>query len=426
MKKKSLLFVFAIFIAIMAFSQNKPWKEEGNNATNSSKLGTTNNKSLNIITNDQERMIVKKDGGVEIYNYLKINGFTETDSLYVKGSLIISKDSSSFFFDPNIGTCDRMRVSTGNFSIMHGFNLPAPWGAPVTTPFVRVGIGTQNAQSKLHLFHPTGNVFSQTTNNSTGVTATDGFLVGITADGTAELRQQEDRSIRIFTNDGTNNNQRMIITHNDDVTNLPRVGIGRDNLLEPRTFLQIGQDIAVINTGYRNWMNIGELVVDEKSNNMYFGFSQINHIINWGSESANQDDNRLRFVNTSGNGLVQSGLPDGIEIARMVSDGTTGRMGIGDFFTIGQDPTLVLDVIGNARLRTLPTQQDETLTRCVVVDDDGVLHWRNFDGSSSGTTLGGECDVVNDINPLLVDWEIPLNSHNFVFSGQGIGNNRVG
>lgn len=98
MKKKNLLFVAAICIVTMAFSQNKPWKEQGNNVSSSSKLGTTNNKSLKIITNDQERMKVNKNGGVEINDYLKINGYTETDSLYVKGSLVISKDSSSFFF----------------------------------------------------------------------------------------------------------------------------------------------------------------------------------------------------------------------------------------------------------------------------------------------------------------------------------------
>ena len=41
--------------------------------------------------------------------------------------------------------------------------------------------------------------------------------------------------------------------------------------------------------------------------------------------------------------------------------------------------------------------------------------------------LGGECDEINDINPLLVDWKIPLNNHNFVFSGQGnVGTNNVG
>jgi len=57
-----------------------------------------------------------------------------------------------------------------------------------------------------------------------------------------------------------------------------------------------------------------------------------------------------------------------------------GNVGIGT-----QHPTQKIDVNGNARLRDLPNIHNENLTKCVVVDDDGVLHWRDFGGG--GTTL---------------------------------------
>ncbi|HNQ68099.1 MAG TPA: hypothetical protein PKN32_06965, partial [Bacteroidales bacterium] len=272
---------------------------------------------------------------------------------------------------------------------------------------VHVGIGN-NFSDPQHMIHvhttplivgfPTPDAMIGFTHNLTGAATTDGFLVGINSDGTAELRQQEDFPIRIFTNEGVNNNQRMIISH-DAASNVPRVGIGTETLLEPRTFLHIGQDIDVNGNGYRTWMNIGELVVNDQNDNMYFGFPNreigiSDHIINWGSKNSIDENNRLRFINTTGDPAVTSGSTQGLEVARMVVVGDVieeGRMGIGDFYNLGEDPTQTLDVDGNARLRDLPVNfHDETLTRCVVVDDDGVLHWRNFTGGGPGTTLGND------------------------------------
>jgi len=371
----------------MVYGQNTPWKTKGNSVGRNDYLGTNNNQSLIIKTNSQKRMQVNSSGGVEVNDFLKVNGYVETDSLYVKGSMIISDDEGSFYFDPNIG-CDRMRVSTGNFAIMGGFNFPPPWGWQVVTPLVNVGIGTQNAQSKLHLFTPTGNVFSQTTNNITSASATDGFLVGINTDGVAELRQQEDLPIRIFTNDGVLHEQRMIISH-DAGSNVPRVGIGTSVLSEPRTFLHIGQNINTVSSGYRTWMNIGELVVNDQSDNMYFGFSDSisipgtsDYIINWGARSSDENNNILRFVNTTANTAVTSGSDEGLEVARMVSNGTDGSMGI----NIDENPTETLDVDGNARIRQVPFGEFDSV---LVINGDGVLHWRNFEGGGPGTSLGG-------------------------------------
>jgi hypothetical protein len=302
---------------------------------------------------------------------------------------------------------------------------------------VHLGIGNNfsDPQHMIHV-HTTPIIINQPppasmigfTHNLTGASATDGFLVGINSDGVAELRQQENLPIRIFTNDGVLHEQRMIISH-DATSNVPRVGIGTSVLTNPRTFLQIGFDCNIAGNGYRDWMDVGELIVNDKEDNMYFGFTGrlfglSDHVINWGSRDSITEQNRLRFVNTSGVDItIPSGSPVGLEVARMVvSNGEIGRMGIGNFFALGEDPTETLDVDGNARIRQVP---EGDYDRALVIDETGVLHWRNIEGGLS-TSLGGECDEFNDINPLTSDWEIPLDEYNFVFSGQVQDKTRIG
>lgn len=190
--------------------------------------------------------------------------------------------------------------------------------------------------------------------------------------------------------------------------------------------LHIGGD-GQENSGYREWMNIGTFYnsEDQLMDNMYVGLYDTDNIdvndavINWGNNPTTQpgDADRLRFIFTA---YPDLGLPasedEGLEIARMISNGTTGRMGIGDFFSLGDDPSHTLDVLGNARLRELPENQWQgDFNKFVVIDEEGVLHWRSDIGP--GETLGNICGSTQ-VNPLDDDWEIPLDGHNFVFSGQ--------
>jgi hypothetical protein len=206
------------------------------------------------------------------------------------------------------------------------------------------------------------------------------------------------------------------------------VGIGNKH---PLTMLHIGADHG----GWRDWMDIGTFYgsrVDNGKDNMYVGlwehaFDQHDAIVSWGNnplETTAAD--RLRFIFTAYETAgVAASANEGLEIARMTSNGDYGRMGIGDFNTLGQEPTHTLDVIGNARLRELPENQwqDNSLNKFVVVDDEGVLHWSN--DVSTGSALGNICG--NAPNNLTDNWEIPLNDNNFVFSGQGpVGTNGVG
>lgn len=74
MKTKMLLAIAALCVATLVNGQNKPWKEEGNNANNSSRLGTLNNKPLKIFTNDEVRMVVNADGEVVVKDSLLVEG----------------------------------------------------------------------------------------------------------------------------------------------------------------------------------------------------------------------------------------------------------------------------------------------------------------------------------------------------------------
>lgn len=455
--------------------------------------------------------------------------------------------------DP-IGTTDNIQSTAGkiNFGGTPMFNFSN----------IKLGVGTVSPQHKMHL-HDRNPLFSippsmnpnpvrmAFTNEAqiggTGNTATDGFLVGIAANGTAELKQQENRDMLMFTGDGSNNYSRVVIkgeagtnqgfvgigpdfsdplsvlhinasemttgkvfrtngsaklsnmwqlftggnyissteklriftttntneangtlqndenitlqaTQRDmifnaggDGTDFERMRIlGKDHNLSsttpwyaiaragnvgigtahPLSMLQIGGEAAA-GGGWREWMDIGTYYASKSNyDNMYVGLrerdSDVNEaIINWGNNPATQPSSfdRLRFVFTANafTGLPASGT-EGLEIARMISNGTYGRMGIGDFLSINEDPTQTLDVIGNARIREVP---QGSFNKALVIDDTGVLHWRNFEGGGTGASLGNICGGTE--NFLIDNWEIPLNNYNFVFSGQGpIGTNSVG
>jgi hypothetical protein len=49
----------------MLNAQNN-WKLSGNSITNGDFMGTTNSKNLVIKTNDTTRMVIKKNGGVDV------------------------------------------------------------------------------------------------------------------------------------------------------------------------------------------------------------------------------------------------------------------------------------------------------------------------------------------------------------------------
>ena len=312
------------------------------------------------------------------------------------------------------------------------------------TGFWSVGGGFA-PQSLLHLnddqpdnTSPPNPVYTQFTNTGgntggIGATATDGFLVGIAANGIAELNQQENDQIDIF----TNNIRRIRVWHSTD--NNARVGIG-PALTNPLTYLHLGDD-AVTGGGYRNWMDIGVYMnstLGNPSDNMYVGLRQISGdltdaIINWGNNpTIDTTADRLRFVFTAPTGIgVNASSNDGLEIARMISNGNTGSIGLGgdptyNLYTNNPDPGNTVeinspatsDVPGTSGLRFTDLTSNSTIVTnpgigILSVDEDGDVIYVDAAG------VGG---VDNDwfrAGTILPDANIDDNIYTQGFTGLG-------
>lgn len=86
-----LLFIIASLIVSMAFSQNKPWKQNGDDVNSNAKLGTTNNQPLRLITNDTERIVVSETGEVFVKDSIHVEGRLIAQEYIKTGSLHVLK-----------------------------------------------------------------------------------------------------------------------------------------------------------------------------------------------------------------------------------------------------------------------------------------------------------------------------------------------
>ena len=291
----------------------------------------------------------------------------------------------------------------------------------------------------------------------------DGLRLGVDGSNTAYLRQQENQPFIIQTDwdnsiGGITTGERMRVTSigapgvrnpagaTDD--NITRVAIshnGADPITDPVSLLHLGYDVGQIfpnDDGWRDWMDVG-MFINQSNDNMYVGLKReegaspiddrFDAVISWGD---NQDPvspfqigpDNLRFIFTSTDG-IGSGDPvsvsnDGLEVARMqpslastLPQSNFGMMGIGNFspnsanILNGIPVDAKLDIDGDLRIREV-TRVDPL--NCVLVIDTNDLnrvHWRPMDSS-----VGNYCSEPQD--PLTGNYEIPLDSFNFYFSGQ--------
>jgi len=105
-----------------------------------------------------------------------------------------------------------------------------------------------------------------------------------------------------------------------------------------------------------------------------------------------------------------SGL-EGLEMMRIrpyrkeADDAVEGFVGIGDFLSASTGPEERLDILnGRLRIRELPLAANEnaSLAKYLVTDNNGVIHWRNVPGSGGGG--GCEWDQVAVSNNLRTAW----------------------
>lgn len=84
LKKAIGVMIITLCTSQVVFAQGNTYKTSGNNnGTSGSKLGWKNCADLNVVTNDSTRMIVKKDGNVEIMKNLVVDGKITGDSIHI-------------------------------------------------------------------------------------------------------------------------------------------------------------------------------------------------------------------------------------------------------------------------------------------------------------------------------------------------------
>ena len=176
--------------------------------------------------------------------------------------------------------------------------------------------------------------------------------------------------------------------------------------------------------GYRPWMRNG-ITFTGNSDQMYIGqkytyddpqdhtsgeltdFSDA--IIQWSDNPGTWLSDRMRFIFTSeynnSNPTGNSSL-EGLEAMQLFPDdsGQEVLVGIGDWFAAGVNPSERLDVLDRTiRIqRLVPDYLDDTLSRVVVTDGNGRLHWRPI------SSLPDNCE-----------WDMNIGAPNHVFTAQG-------
>jgi hypothetical protein len=180
------------------------------------------------------------------------------------------------------------------------------------------------------------------------------------------------------------------------------VGIGIFNPLGPGNLVSRPHSLLHLNgggtqdSGFRPWMQTG-ITMTRQTDQGYFGLKDEggarNHtVVAWSDNNlTHPGPDLLKFIfvadNVFANGIA--GSDDGLEAVRVApaGGGNESFFGIGDWFTTGGNgnPTERLDILdGRVRIRELPlvANQNETLNKYMVVDDNGVVQWRNLPPAS--------------------------------------------
>jgi hypothetical protein len=324
----------------------------------------------------------------------------------------------------------------------------------------------------------------------TAISAGDGFRWGILGNtaqiqnGNAYIYNQENRHLIFSTNHTTPTDpfvtaERMRLTSIGAPTVLPTGGYGVYNpgtiantdltrmaishnplspIQRPLSLLHLGYDplgaFGNATVGWRPWMDVGMFVssktgVSGNTDNMYFGLKaegtdRLDAVINWGNDVitnpflGNGPDN-FRFIftgiqNTANgvNGLESMRLTP-TDSGRHVFTGIGGDPATNPYFLGGINPTLTLEVNSPALTDSAiySGMRFTDMTAAVTplsnpgrgvlgLDSTGRVIYVN-----GGSGFGNICGAIPQ-NPLLNNWEIPLNQHNYVFSGQDTTTDRVG
>lgn len=245
-------------------------------------------------------------------------------------------------------------------------------------------------------------------------------------------------------------------------TNLTRVSISDDPttpVTRPLSLLHIGYNTILGNDGWRSWMDVG-MFASKSSDNVYLGLKaepgiagipgldRQDAVLNWGdsptsSIPTNGPDN-LRFIFTSplGSGLSPASGANGLEGMRMTPSTNVAATVTHVWTGIGGDPTV--NLYSGASINPTQTLEVNSSEATTVVGGSSGLRFTNLNTTSptianpgpgvlavdadgdviyvqgtAGTGVGNYC--TTPANPLVGnDYEIPLNTFNYRFTGQSI------
>ncbi|MBX7095306.1 MAG: tail fiber domain-containing protein, partial [Flavobacteriales bacterium] len=218
-------------------------------------------------------------------------------------------------------------------------------------------------------------------------------------------------------------------------TNFTRIAISHDPsnpLTRPLSLLHMGYNTAVLPlNGWRNWMDIGTLITTN-TDNMYVGLKDgqngvTDAVINWGDDPASPGGpDLLRFIFTQNPvGGTVSSTPNGLEIARMYSNGNEGRMGIGSFDLLGLLPQNTLHINSPAANPTtnaggtsgLRFEDLTTATTPIANPGQGVLAVDangNVIYVNGASNFGNYCNSLNPTS-LTGDYQIDMANNSIFF-----------
>jgi hypothetical protein len=335
-------------------------------------------------------------------------------------------------------------------------------------------------QNRLHINAEDNlTTFLQISNESgTGQTANDGLRIGYPTTTSnnkeVQINQREDDRLSLYTNNG----ERMRITHTDALNNgvdfnpgnffdpnLTRIGISHDPanpVTRPLSLLHLGYNVnnPSSNDGWRSWMDVG-IFTSRATDHLYIGMKDepngSDAVLSWGDnnliDGAGPDNFRMIFTTPLSVGLGPGNSPNGVEGMRMspTFDLTNANIGIktgigGDptanqYFGAGVNPTATLEVnawgsspttangapadpiIGGTPtglsglrftdLRSNSTPQLNPGTGVLSVDAEGDVI---YVPSNTAPNIGNYCTQAT--NPITANFEVPLDNHNYYFSGQ--------
>ena len=307
----SLIALIAVLLLIIGMSKNvkaqgNTWKLGGNNIGSNDYIGSNNNADFKIFSNNQLRINIGKDGTTEFFGKVKmtmdsvtldffdIKGLLKTDSLHVMNQIRIG--SHSMFLGTNLSTtgADEIKSTGGQIAFGGTDNSGVPF-----TSNIKVGIGTNNPQSKLNIsstssgevFRTDGpslnfnawRLFTGSINNPQDPAYEKGMIFNWGNNPTIE--DHSNFSIQASMRDMTFHTQPKNIDgigkERMRIVGVPRffgsanyivrdgnVGIGTKN---PLAKLHIGYDAyssGVDGSGYRDWMDIGILMYGSQIGNL--------------------------------------------------------------------------------------------------------------------------------------------------------------